>query len=187
MTGGSYGAKSLGRVSLQQIETRRSQRRTDKARANHELKVLTVDLKSRPSRARTVRVNSSRTDRTQAHDLPEVQEDGWITHQHTSINLSVTESDKSFVGVKEHMALKKIPTTPVTSKRVEFDIVTPKQEDIESLQEAGAAGGPSSPLVDAPGSQHNKSKGKLNNPYMYSTVHASIQILLVLEKVEHCS
>lgn len=147
LTGGNYGAKSLGRISLQQVETRRSQRRTDNARPDPELKVPTVELKSRASRARTVRVQSSRAGRAQGHHLPEVQEDS----QHTSV----------------------LPTTPVRSKRVEFDIVTPKQEDIEALQEAGAACSSPSQPVDAPGSPHNKSKGKLINSYMYSTCQYS--------------
>ncbi|KAM7413743.1 hypothetical protein PAMA_020899 [Pampus argenteus] len=149
--GGGYGAKCLGRVSLQQIETRGSQRRTDEARADLELKVLTVGLKNRPSRARTV-IHNSNTDTGQQ-----------ISRQHTSVNLRVSESDKSSVGVRQHRALRKLPTTPVSSTRAEFDIVTPKQEDIGVLQEAGAARGPSSPPMDAPGSQHNKSKGALQS------------------------
>ncbi|KAM7399849.1 hypothetical protein PAMP_019090 [Pampus punctatissimus] len=143
-TGGGYGAKCLGRVSLQQIETRGSQRRTDEARADLELKVLTVGLKSRPSRARTV-IHSSNTDRGQQ-----------ISCQHTSVNLRVSESVKSSVAVREHRALKKLPTTPVSSTRAEFDIGTPKQEDMEGLHQAGAAC--SSPSMDALGSQHSKSK-----------------------------
>ncbi|XP_042270894.1 Fanconi anemia group J protein isoform X2 [Thunnus maccoyii] len=149
--GGGYGAKCLGRVSLQQIETRGSRRRTDKSRADPELKVLTNDLKSRLSRARTVRVHNPRTDRAQ-------QTDSWITCRPISVNLGETESGKSFVGVREHKALKKLPTTPVSSTKAEFDIVTPKQEDIRGLQDAGAACSPSSLPVDAPGSQPNKSK-----------------------------
>ncbi|XP_044057768.1 Fanconi anemia group J protein isoform X2 [Siniperca chuatsi] len=154
-TGGGYEVKSVGRVSPQQIEIRSSQRRTDQARADQELKVMILALKSRPSRARPVRVYSSKNSRVQ------VQDDSWITCQQTerilkpSVNDRVTESGKPSVGMREHKALKKVPVTPVSSTRTEFDIVTPKQEDIRGLQEAGAAGcRATSPAVDGPGSQH---------------------------------
>ena len=151
IAGGSYEAKSVGRVSLQQIVTRSSQRRTDS-----DLKVM----KSRPSRARPVRVQEN-----QAHVLLEVQDDSWITCQQTELllkpSVNVSESGRSSVGVSEHKAHKTVPTTPGISTRTEFDIVTPKQEDIMALQEAGAAGcGPNNPASDGPGSQHTKPKGK---------------------------
>lgn len=154
LTGGRYEVKSVGTVSLQLIETRSSQRRTDKARADHELKVMILDLKGRPSKARLVGVHSSMKDgvpensNQMQHVLPEVQEDTRIT-----CHDRVTESGKSSVG------LKKVPTTPVSSTWTEFDIVTPK-EDKGGLQTAGAARRrPTSPVVDGPGSLHSGEKG----------------------------
>ncbi|XP_037631188.1 Fanconi anemia group J protein isoform X2 [Sebastes umbrosus] len=163
LTGGSCKAKSAGRVSLQQIKTRSSQRQTDKGH-DHELKVtMMVGLKSRPSRARPVRVNCSKKDVVQenahqAHFWPEVQDDGGITCQ-SSVNDRVTESGKPSVVVRKHKALKIVPTTPGSSTRTEFDIVTPKQEDIGGLQEAGAARcSPTSPEVDGSGNQRIEPK-----------------------------
>ncbi|XP_027136219.1 Fanconi anemia group J protein isoform X3 [Larimichthys crocea] len=147
--------KNVGRVSVQKIETRSSHRRTDKARADHELKVMNLDLKSRPSRSRPVRVNSSKKDRVQensyqVHLLPDHQDNIRITYQQTeqvlklSVKNRLTESEKSSVGVREH---------------IEFDVVTPQKEDIRSLQEADAAEcRPTSPAVDCPGSLHSSQK-----------------------------
>lgn len=142
-------------MSLQQIVTRSSQRRTDSG-----LKVMIQGLKSRPSRTRPVRVQEN-----QGHVLLEVQDDSWITCQQTQVllkpSVNVTESRKSSVGLREHKALKKVPTTPGSSTRTEFDIVTPKHEDLMGLREAGAAGcSPTSSASDGPGSQHTKPKGK---------------------------
>ncbi|XP_078103243.1 uncharacterized protein LOC144515917 [Sander vitreus] len=175
--GGCYEAKSVGRACLQQIETRSSQRTTHKARADHESKAIKPGLKSRPSKARPVRVHSSKKDIVQenayqSHFLPEIQDDSWITCHESwitcqqtelifkpSVNDRETESRESSVGVREHKALKKVPTTPGSSTRIEFDIVTPKKEDKGGLQEAGAAEcSPSSPAEDSPGSQHTKPK-----------------------------
>ena len=80
---------------------------------------------------RRVRVHSSKRDRVQeeahhAHFWPEVQEDGGITCKQSV----VTESGKPSVGVREHKDLKIVPTSPGRSTKTEFDIVTPKQEDI---------------------------------------------------------
>ncbi len=166
MTGGGYEVKSVGRVSPQQIETRSNQR-SEKAKADHELKVMIPGLKSRPSGARPVRVYGSRKDKVQensyqAHLLPEVQDDSWVPCQQTeqilkpSVNDRVTDSGKTSVGMKGHKALKKVATTPISSTRTEFDIVTPKQEDIGGLQEAGLT-----PPVDGPECQHTSPKGKL--------------------------
>lgn len=165
LTGGCYEVKSVGTVSLQLIETRSSQRRTDKARADHDLKVMILDLKGRPSKARLIGVHSSIKDGVQEHSnqmqhvLPEVQDDTCIT-----CHDRVTESGKSSVGVRGRKALKKVPTTPVSPTWTEFDIVTPKKEDIGGLQTAGAARHrPTSPVVDGAGSLHSSEKGKVIN------------------------
>ncbi|XP_035857205.1 Fanconi anemia group J protein isoform X2 [Sander lucioperca] len=176
-SGGCYEAKSVGRACLQQIETRSSQRTTHKARAEYESKAMKPGLKSRPSKARPVRVHSSKKDiiqenAYQSHFLPEVQDDSWITCHESwitcqqtelilkpSVNDRETESGESSVGVREHKALKKVPTTPGSSTRIEFDIVTPKKEDKEGLQEAGASEcSPTSPAEDGLGSQHTRPK-----------------------------
>ncbi|XP_032364148.1 Fanconi anemia group J protein isoform X2 [Etheostoma spectabile] len=168
-SGGCCEAKSVGRACLHQIETRSSQRKTDTARPDYESKAMKPGLKSRPSKARPVRVHSSKKDIVQENayqsHFPEVEDDSWITCQQTElilkprVNDSVTESGESSVGVREHRARKKGPTTPGCSTRIEFDIVTPKKEDIGGLQEAGAAGcSPSSPAEDGLGSQHTKPK-----------------------------
>lgn len=173
MTGGGYEVKSVGRVSPQQIETRSSQR-TNTAKADHKLKVMILGLKSRPSRARSVRVYGSKKNRVQenfyqAHLLPKFEDHSGVPCQQTgkilkpSVNDRVTDSGKSSVGMKEHKAFKKVATIPVSLTRTEFDIVTPKQEDTGGLQEAGAAGcKPTSSAVDGPGSQHTSQKGKLS-------------------------
>lgn len=165
--------KNVGSVSLQQIETN-SQRKTDKARVDHELKVMILDLESRPPRSRPVTVCSSKKDRDQEnsyeiHLLPEVQADSSIICQQQteqtwkpSVNDRMTESRKPSVGVRKHKALEKGHTTPASSTRTEFDIVTPKNEDLGGLEDAGAAGGRlTSPAVDGPGSPHSGQKGKV--------------------------
>ncbi|KAI3354667.1 hypothetical protein L3Q82_019165, partial [Scortum barcoo] len=159
--------KSVGRVSPQQTGTRSSQR-TGPART--ELKVMILGLKSKPSGSRPVRVHGSQRDRVhenshQAHLLLEIQDDSWVSCQQTeqilkpSVHDRVTDSGRCFVGMKEHNGLKKVATTPVSFMRTEFDIVTPKQEDIQGLQEAGAARRrPANPAEDGPHSQHTGQK-----------------------------
>ncbi|XP_068568453.1 Fanconi anemia group J protein isoform X2 [Cebidichthys violaceus] len=144
-TGGGCRAKSAGKVSLLQIETSSSQRRT---RPDHELKVVMVGLNSRPSRARIIREYSSKKDI--------VQENVYQSHFFKpSVNDRETESGRCPVGVREHKALK----TPASSMRTETDDVTPKQDSIGGLQEAGVAQcSPTSPAVDGPGSQHTTPK-----------------------------
>ncbi|XP_031696188.1 uncharacterized protein LOC116378450, partial [Anarrhichthys ocellatus] len=144
-TGGGCGAKRAGKVSLQQIETRSSQRRT---RPDHELKVVMVGLNSRPSRDRLIREYSSKKDT--------VQENVYQAHFFKpSVIDRGTESGRCPVGVREHKALK----TPASSTRTETDDVTPKQGGIGGLQEAGAARcSPTSPAADGPGTQHTTPK-----------------------------
>ncbi|XP_018556622.1 Fanconi anemia group J protein [Lates calcarifer] len=167
-TGGGYEVRSVGRVSLQQTETRSSQRRTDTARADHELKVLTQGLRSRPSRIRDRGAYSSRKNKDQqnayqAHHLPEGQYDSWISCRQTEhilkqrVNPKVTDLGKSSVGRKEHKALKEVSTTPVIPTTAEFDIVTPRQEELENLQRVVAAECSHTGLAErGPGSQHTK-------------------------------
>ncbi|XP_036930136.1 Fanconi anemia group J protein isoform X4 [Acanthopagrus latus] len=161
-TGGGDEVKSVGRVCLQQIETQSSQR-TDKARADHESKV-----NRRPPRTSSTRVYSSKKDRVQEnyqpHLLPAIQEDSWLTCQQTeqisnpSVNSAVMESGMSSMDVREHRA-PKVHTTTVCSTRTEFDIVTPKKEDVDVLQDAEAAGcGSMGPAVVGPGSPHSSQK-----------------------------
>lgn len=165
LTGVADEVKSVGRVCLQQTETRSSQR-IDKARADHESKV-----KRRPPRTSSTSVSSSKKDRVQEnyqqHLLPVVQEDSWITCKQTeqilnpSVNDTVTESGKSSMDVRERRA-PKVHTTPVCSTRTEYDIVTPKKEDVGVLQDAGAARcGSMAPAVVGPRSPHSSQKGKL--------------------------
>ncbi|XP_020504664.2 Fanconi anemia group J protein isoform X2 [Labrus bergylta] len=155
-TGRGDEVKSVGRVSLQQIETRSSQRNKEKAKTDQEC------LKSRPSKVRPVRENRSKTKNT---CLPEDQDDSWITCRHSEqilkpgVNSRVTETGKPSDGLKEQKALKNVPTTPVGSARIEFDIITPKQEGTQSLHEAGAAGCcPVNPGADGEGRQQTKPK-----------------------------
>lgn len=176
-------------MSLQKTETRSNRRRTDEARADHDLKVMIRDSKSRPSKAGLVRVHSSTKDSVsensyQARVFPDVQDSSCITCH---------ESEKRSVGVKGRKALKKVPTTPVASTRTEFDIVTSKKEDIGVLQKPGAARRrPTSPAVDGPGSPQSSGKGKV---YIKSeqSMHVLYMpvllctLLLLLEKVEHRS
>lgn len=143
-------------MSLQKTETRSSQRRTDKARADHELKVMIRDSKSRPSKAGFVRIHSSTEDGVsensfQARVFPDVQVSSCITCH---------ESEELSVGVRGHKALKNVPTTLVGTTRTEFDIVTPEEEDIEVLLEPGAVR-PTSPAADGPGSLQSNGKGKV--------------------------
>ncbi|XP_036930159.1 Fanconi anemia group J protein isoform X7 [Acanthopagrus latus] len=163
-TGGGDEVKSVGRVCLQQIETQSSQR-TDKARADHESKV-----NRRPPRTSSTRVYSSKKDRVQEnyqpHLLPAIQEDSWLTCQQTeqisnpSVNSAVMESGMSSMDVREHRA-PKVHTTTVCSTRTEFDIVTPKKEDVDVLQDAEAAGcGSMGPAVVGPGSPHSSQKDR---------------------------
>ena len=158
--------KRVGRVTCQQTEPRSSQRKV-KVSADH-AKVLTLNLKSGPSRIRARREHSSNKDRDQlnsyhTHHLSE--DDGWISSTQTefilnqSVNSRVTESGK-FVVVNEHKALRKVPSTPVISI-IEFDIVSPKQEDWGDWPIAGAAEcSPSGLELDGPGSQCTNPKGK---------------------------
>ncbi|XP_070762033.1 Fanconi anemia group J protein [Enoplosus armatus] len=143
-TGGCYEVRSVGRVGPQQIETRNSQRRTDEARADHE---VIPGLKSRQSR-----VYSSKNDEysCQVHLLPEVQEDSWITCQQTEQILKLCVGDRVTESRKSLEVLRKVPTT-LSSTGTEFDIVATNQENMGGLQEAGAA-------VDGPGSQHSSGK-----------------------------
>ncbi|XP_030257122.1 Fanconi anemia group J protein isoform X7 [Sparus aurata] len=161
-TGVADEVKSVGRVCLQQTETRSSQR-IDKARADHESKV-----KRRPPRTSSTSVSSSKKDRVQEnyqqHLLPVVQEDSWITCKQTeqilnpSVNDTVTESGKSSMDVRERRA-PKVHITPVCSTRTEYDIVTPKKEDVGVLQDAGAARcGSMGPAVVGPRSPHSSQK-----------------------------
>lgn len=122
--GGGCKDKGVGTVSVQQIKTRSSQRRTEKAREDHERQVLTQCLKSRTSR--TIRVYSS----DNAHHNPDFKQ-------------SVTSEVP--VCAREH----KVPTTPVSARRVEFEVVMPKPEELWHLQEAGTTG-----------SQHAKANGR---------------------------
>ncbi|XP_034385023.1 Fanconi anemia group J protein isoform X2 [Cyclopterus lumpus] len=122
------GAKSAGKVSLQQVETRSSQRRTDEARPDHELKGTKVALNSRP--ARLVRGSSSRI------------ESVYSVHY---LKPRVTESGRSPVCVREHKA------TPGGSTRTESD-------DVITKQAGAARYSPTRPAVDGPGSQHTKAR-----------------------------
>ncbi|XP_056296575.1 Fanconi anemia group J protein isoform X3 [Pseudoliparis swirei] len=132
------GAKSEGKVSLQQVETRSSRRRTDEARPDHELKGTKVALNSRP--ARLVRGSSSKIENV--YSAPRV-----------------TESGRSPVEVRGHKALKTVPATPGSSTRTEIDDVFTKQDDIGEVHEAGAARhSPTRPAVDGPGSQHTRAR-----------------------------
>ena len=184
LTGGGDEVKSVGRVCLQQIETQSSQR-TDKARADHESKV-----NRRPPRTSSTRVYSSKKDRVQEnyqpHLLPAIQEDSWLTCQQTeqisnpSVNSAVMESGMSSMDVREHRA-PKVHTTTVCSTRTEFDIVTPKKEDVDVLQDAEAAGcGSMGPAVVGPGSPHSSQKGKL----IYTGLAGLISMLPMLLHVK---
>ncbi|XP_034556652.1 Fanconi anemia group J protein isoform X2 [Notolabrus celidotus] len=148
-TGGGYKGKAVGRVSLSQIETRSSQRRKDQARTDHQRKVVPSGLRCRPSRDRPVRLDTYR---------PEDQGDSWMTCRQTGQILKpASESGKTCVDVRDRKAPKKLLATPVCSARIEYDIVTPKQEVKGGLQEAGGAGcGPTSPAVEGSESQHAK-------------------------------
>lgn len=87
------------------------------------------------------------------------------------------------MDVRERRA-PKVHTTPVCSTRTEFDIVTPKKEDVGVLQDAGAAGcGSMGPAVVVPGSPHNSQKGKL----IYTGLAGLISMLamFLLVKAEH--
>lgn len=163
--------KSLGRDSLQLTEMRDSQEMTGR------MKVTTMDWKSRPSRVRPIRTNTSKTEVQQySCHYPEVQRDSWITRQDTrqvfKSNVDRRETVKSVnlcVGVREQTHRSKVPTTPVISTRAEFDIVTPKQEDLGGLQ-GTACGSP----VDAPASQHKKPKGTFLRIYTYSILYMAV-------------
>lgn len=155
-TGGGHELRSLGTVSLQKTETRSSQRRIDEARADHELKAMILDSKSRPSRDGLVQVHSSTEDGVsenfyQARVFPEVQVSSCITCH---------ESEELSVGVRGCKALNKVPTMPVGSTRIEFDIVTPEKEDTGVLLEPGVVR-PTSPAADGPGSPQSSGKGKV--------------------------
>ncbi|XP_034087517.1 uncharacterized protein LOC117556316 [Gymnodraco acuticeps] len=147
------GAKSVGSARLRQIGTRSSQRRTNKVRTDQEVKVVIGGLKSRPSRAKPVRGYRSKKEKVkesayQDHFLPEAQDDGCIS-----------ESGKSFLGVRENKTLKKVPITPGSSTWTEFDIVTPKKEDLKIIKEAQAAGcSASRPAEQCTGSEPTKPK-----------------------------
>lgn len=140
MTGAGYEVKCAGRVRLQLIEAWSIHSRTDKTRADDELK------ENRPSRTSAVRVKKSQNQKVQrtayqAHHLPCIQVNNWISCQ------------------KEENILKESVNSTVTNSRTatEFDIVTPNQEDICALQEAGAAqSSPTSPTVG----QDTKPRGR---------------------------
>lgn len=157
VTGRCYEAKGVGTVSDEQIETRSSQRRTYEARTDCESRPMTSNLKSQLSRVRLVRAHISIKDRVQENSnqvknvLPEVQETSCISSQDI-----VAESEKSSVGVRGHRALKKVPTTPVSSTSAEFDVVTPTKEDIR-----GSAHRSPRPSVSGPAALQISDKGKV--------------------------
>lgn len=195
VTGRCYEAKGVGTVSDEQIETRSSQRRTYEARADCESRPMTSNLKSQLSRVRLVRAHISIKDRVQENSnqvknvLPEVQETGCISSQDI-----VAESEKSSVGVRGHRALKKVPTTPVSSTSAEFDVVTPTKEDIR-----GSAHGSPRPSVSGPAALQISDKGKvccvelnlkhcsLNNCWRHITKVMCMLLLLPREKFEYSS
>lgn len=194
VTGRCYEAKGVGTVSDEQIETRSSQRRTYEARAHCESRPMTSNLKSQLSRIRLVRAHISVKDRVQEnsnqvkHVLPEVQETSCISSQDR-----VAESEKSSVGVRGQWALKKVPTTLVSSMSTEFDIETPTKEDI-----GGSAHRSPRPSVSGPTAPQISDKGKvycielnlkhctLNNCWRHITKIICMFLLLPWEKFE-CS
>lgn len=140
-------------------------------------------LKSRPSRAKPVRGYRSKKEKVkesayQDHFLPEAQDDGCIS-----------ESGKSFLEVRENKTLKKVPITPGSSTWTEFDIVTPKKEDIKIIKEAQAAGcSASRPAEQCTGSEPTKPKGMVLislNQRMYILNNLCRNMSILIKKVEH--
>ncbi|XP_069578846.1 Fanconi anemia group J protein isoform X1 [Brachyistius frenatus] len=149
-TGGLVEGRHVGRVTVQQIETKR---RTNSIRAGHELKVVTQGWKSRPSRTRAV--GAQRSDGPhQERGSAEVQENSWTSPQQTeaSLKASVTSSQES-ERPSVNTPVADAASTPVRPSGAEFEVVTPQPDDIITELRA-AAGRP----AEAPRSQHSRTK-----------------------------
>lgn len=141
MTGSCFEAKAVGTVSDEQIETRSSQRRTYKARANSQSRSMTSGLKSQLSRARLVRAPCvSMKDRVQEERvLPEVQ------------NPSQDAECEKPVAVRGRRIPKKVPAAPV---------VVPSRRGFR-----GSARKSPRPSRSGPGAPHSSDEGTIYCKY----------------------
>lgn len=94
-TGQGCEARCVGTVSLQQIETRRSQRRTHKVGAGDESDALTIAAGIRVSRATALRVCSSEGDRRPSRFQRAAGGPGHIMAESPNTSIGTRESTSS--------------------------------------------------------------------------------------------